>query len=152
MATARSYANLLLHPLISLDCFGLSLQVRGQARFVPLRASPMLTPSGLGTNGPQLLRNDGFASSGGKRLCPLPAFGCSHQSAITRPSRRGASNTPRMWIVAFESPFGCLESVNLILGQNLERIPRLLRRVLVVESFVKVSKVSCVSDEALQLA
>ena len=73
----------------------------------------------------QLLRNDGFASSGGKRLCPLPAVGCSHQSAIDAPfeawSKQYAANVD-------ESPFGCLESVNLILGLNL---------VLVAESFVK---------------
>jgi hypothetical protein len=29
-----------------------------------------------------------------------------------------------MWVVAFESPFSCPESVNIILEQNLERINR----------------------------
>ena len=64
------------------------------------------------------------------------AFGCSHGSVV--PSWRGQRKTPPMWIVAFESPFGCAESVNVIFGQNLERITRkLLRRVLLVESFAE---------------
>jgi hypothetical protein len=86
--------------------------------------------------------------SGRKGLCPLPAFGDSHRSVMKAPS-----SVRSTWIVAFESPFGCPESVNVILRQNLERITaRLPRRVLMVESFAKINKLSCVSNKALQLA
>jgi hypothetical protein len=60
------------------------------------------------------------AGSGGHP--PHLLSGVRLRSVMQAPSSTEQRNTPPRWIVAFESPFGCPESVNVILGRNLERI------------------------------